>query len=76
MGTCWNCETEVTLKEDQTNCDNCGKQFPKGTKHCSTCPPYKKGKNFGEPRKLKERLTNKDTCQVYRGSFKKKDGST
>lgn len=24
MGTCWNCNTEVSLEGDQTRCDNCG----------------------------------------------------
>ncbi|HKL23977.1 MAG TPA: hypothetical protein VJ912_01445 [Candidatus Nanoarchaeia archaeon] len=24
MGTCWNCETELSLQENQTKCDNCG----------------------------------------------------
>lgn len=24
MGTCWNCNTQLSLQRDQTNCDNCG----------------------------------------------------
>lgn len=24
MGTCWNCQTQVTLTPEQTKCDNCG----------------------------------------------------
>ena len=24
MGTCWNCNTQITLGEKRTNCDNCG----------------------------------------------------
>jgi len=59
-----------------TYCENCKKQFPKGTKFCDICLPYKKGKDIGQPRKLKERLSNKDTCQVYRGNFEKNDGKT
>jgi hypothetical protein len=52
-----------------TYCETCKKTFPKGTEYCDTCPPYKKGKESGQKRKLKERLNNKDTCQMYRGSF-------
>lgn len=53
-----------------TECPKCKKKFKRGTLVCDTCPPYEKGKDIGKQRKLKERLNNKDTCQVYRGSFK------
>lgn len=125
MGTCWNCNTQVSLGKDQTKCDNCHEIlfyrcndckekfeiqkikkkdseeeyevfvrcektpckylarddlvitycekcksiFPKETQNCNKCNPYSKGKNNGQLRKLKERLNNKDVCQVYRGSF-------
>lgn len=49
MGTCWNCNTEITLKEGRTNCDVCGEI-------------------------LKKRLSDKDSCQLYRGSFDRKNG--
>lgn len=59
-----------------THCERCKKKFPKGMLYCDVCPPYQKGKDAGGSRKLKERLSNKDTCQVYRGDFKKKDGGS
>lgn len=37
--------------------------------NCNICPPYKKGKERGQFRKLKERMNDKDTCQMYRGDF-------
>lgn len=40
--------------------------------YCPTCPPLKKGKEKGQQRKLKKRLNDKDTCQLYRGNFIKK----
>ncbi len=52
-------------------CKNCKKRFLKGIKYCDVCQPYKKGKEVGKLRKLKERLNNNDTCQMYRGYFKK-----
>lgn len=51
------------------HCESCKKIFPQGVEYCDVCKPYAKGKEIGQLRKLKERLNNKDTCQVYRGSF-------
>lgn len=48
------------------------KRFPLNVLYCPTCSPHKKGKNKGELWKLKKRLNDKDTCQMYRGSFVKK----
>lgn len=50
-------------------CETCKKVFPRRVEYCDVCPPYKKGKEKGQLRKLKERLNNKDTCQMYRGDF-------
>ena len=52
-----------------TYCPECKKEFEKGDTRCDVCKPYKKGKNKGEPRILKTKLNNKDTCQCYRGTF-------
>ena len=55
-------------------CENCKKKYPRGTKYCDVCKPYTKGKFVGQKRILKERLNDKDSCQVYRGLFKKMNG--
>jgi len=34
MGTCWNCQTQVTLQEGQTNCDSCKEII---FYHCNSC---------------------------------------
>jgi hypothetical protein len=52
-------------------CPQCKKIYPRGVKFCSECKPYQKGKNKGELVQLKEGLSNKDTCQCYRGYFTK-----
>lgn len=51
-------------------CTKCKKRYELTDTYCNICPPYKKGKNQGEQRKLKKRLNDKDTCQAYRGDFK------
>jgi len=48
------------------------KRFPLNFTHCPNCSPHKTGKNKGEQWKLEKRLNDKDTCQLYRGSFIKK----
>ena len=48
------------------------KRFPLETECCPNCPPHKSGKEKGELWKLKKRLNDKDTCQMYRGNFIKK----
>lgn len=50
------------------------KEFPNSQTHC--CNPrcnYKKGKNKGQPRKLKLKISTKDICQLNRGNFEKED---
>lgn len=49
MGTCWNCGTEVTLKEGRTKCDNCNKIL---FYHCNNCKKKFIVENKGQ--KLKE----------------------
>ena len=34
MGTCWNCLSQVTLKEEETKCDNCGKNINYQCNYC------------------------------------------
>ena len=53
-------------------CKNCKKRYHLNIEFCSICPPYKKGKEVGQPRKLNKRLNDKDTCQLPRSSFHKK----
>lgn len=53
-----------------TECKTCKKRYPRHTKICTICPPYSKGKRKGQLRELNERLSDKDTCQMYRGNFK------
>jgi len=52
-------------------CPACKKQFPLTQEFCMECKPYAKGKHKGEQIKLVKRLSNKDTCQLYRGQFDK-----
>jgi predicted amidophosphoribosyltransferase len=49
-------------------CPKCKKHYDLNLTHCSNCIA-KKGKHKGEQFKLKKRLNNKDTCQMYRGDF-------
>ena len=72
------CENGKCPKLDLKNiivkqCENCKGKFPREQEYCTNCPPKKSGKNRGQSWKLKERLSDKDTCQLYRGSFDKKD---
>ena len=48
------------------------RRFPLDVNYCPTCKTYQKGKEKGQLRRLKRRLNDKDTCQLYRGSFIKK----
>lgn len=119
MGTCYNCNTQVTLQEEQTKCDkchavltyhcnNCKEQFRvenKKTKkklveckfcgyficpHCGVCnyncdkyqwqddimrilAPELTFTTKGNVPRLKKRITNIDTCQMYRGDFNGKE---
>lgn len=50
-------------------CPKCETVYPRGIETCSNCSPYKKGKNKGQFVRLKEGLSNEDTCQCYRGQF-------
>jgi len=48
------------------------KSFPLSETHC--CDPrcnYKSGKNKGQPRKLRLKISTKDICQLNRNKFKK-----
>lgn len=70
------CEKESCFNLDVdgliiTYCESCRTRYPRGTIYCSKCKPYSKGKQIGEQRKLKERLSDKDSCQLYRGLFNK-----
>jgi hypothetical protein len=51
MGTCWNCDTEVTLQKDQTRCDKCGETL---FYHCNSCKEEFKVENFETKEKLEE----------------------
>ncbi len=53
-------------------CKTCKKRYNSNVKFCSICPPYTKGNNAGQFRKLKKRLNDKDICQLPRSSFHKK----
>ena len=57
-------------------CQRCKKEFPQNSyiEYCD-CYIYKKGKNQGNPPKLKLKISNKDTCQLNRGLFIK-DGES
>jgi len=72
------CEKEKCSKLDLKNliinfCPNCKTIYDEGIIYCSKCKPYTKGKEKGQLRKLKKRLSDKDTCQLYRGLFDKKN---
>lgn len=76
------CEKEICklLSKDDLIVNECkctehkgNKRFPLNTEFCPTCSPYSKGKEKGQLRKLKKRLNDKDTCQLYRGFFNKKE---
>jgi hypothetical protein len=57
-------------KEDViiNECPKCKKRYSKEEIYCSCIS--KKGKNKGQNIKLKKRVNNCDTCQMYRGDFK------
>ena len=54
-------------------CPKCKKIHNKEKENCDICI-WDKGKKIGESVKLKERLNNCDTCQMYRGNFKRGNG--
>jgi len=51
MGTCWNCNTEVTLQKDQTKCDKCGEIL---FYHCNSCKEEFKVEDYETKEKLEE----------------------
>ena len=55
-------------------CPKCKKVYNRDKLSCDNECVWAKGKNKGELIELKERLNNCDTCQMYRGNFKKKNG--
>jgi len=64
---------KLNLKDLIINfCPNCKTKYEEDITHCSKCKPYSKGKHRGQLRELKKRLSDKDTCQLYRGSFDRK----
>jgi len=73
-GTCQYLEiTNIIFKQ----CPKCKEQYPRSSpqEYCYACGVYKKGKDKGQPPKLRLKLSNKDTCQLNRGSFEK-DGES
>jgi hypothetical protein len=60
MGSCYKCQTQITLQEEEGRCE---------------CGVYKKGKYEGFNYITKLKISNKDTCQLYRGSFNKNDNN-
>jgi len=54
-------------------CPKCKTKYSKDVISCQNCT-YKKGKRIGEYYKIKGRLNNSHTCQMYRGDFKKECG--
>ena len=55
-------------------CPKCKKIYQNRKKEfCDDCI-WSKDKNIGQKVELKERLNNRDTCQLYRGNFKKGNG--
>jgi hypothetical protein len=48
----------------------CKQRYPLDVKVCSKCT-YKRGKKKGEPYLTKQRLSDIDLCQMYRGDFKR-----
>jgi hypothetical protein len=55
-------------------CPKCKKVYSRDKLSCDNNCIWSKGKDKGELVKLKERLNNCDTCQMYRGNFKKNNG--
>jgi len=55
-------------------CPKCKKVYNRNKLSCDNNCVWSKGKNKKEIVELKERLNNCDTCQMYRGNFKKKNG--
>jgi predicted RNA-binding Zn-ribbon protein involved in translation (DUF1610 family) len=51
-------------------CPSCKKIYDSKEWFCSTCQ-YKKGSKIGQYKPLKVKISNKDTCQLNRGCFKK-----
>lgn len=55
-------------------CPKCKAVYDRSKLSCDNGCTWSKGKNEGQLVELKERLNNCDTCQMYRGNFKKKSG--
>lgn len=51
MGTCWNCNTQITLAEEQTTCDSCGSII---YYKCNSCKEEFKVEDRKTKKKLKE----------------------
>lgn len=58
MGSCWNCQKQVTLQEDQTRCDNCKSVI---SYHCNSCA---EGFNI-EDKETKKRLRECKVCGYF-----------
>ena len=59
MGTCWNCNTEISLGEDRTNCDNCGEIL---FYYCNNC----KERFDVEDKKSKKKLEECKLCGYFK----------
>ena len=54
-----------------TYCEKCQKHYPKEKEYCDICY-WERGENKNDMVKLKNKITNRDSCQCYRGLFNKK----
>lgn len=59
MGTCWNCDTKLTLQEGQTKCDNCNEII---YYHCNNCSK----KFYVEDKESKKKLEECKLCGYFK----------
>lgn len=59
MGTCWNCNTQLTLEDEQTKCDNCGAII---NYICNNC----KEKFLVEDKETKKKLKDCNLCGYFK----------
>ncbi len=73
-GDCPYLDTKELIVKVCENKDCKIKKFPLSENYC--CDPrcnYTRGKNKGQPRKLKLKISNKDMCQLNRNHFRKEE---